>query len=118
MKSFVDTASSCHRRALRFLCAFILLWTAVKCVSQNMVAIEVWDEFRFCRFSHLHEALGDADLIRVTNNFLIFKCCQWTINLRMPACFIDRHVLVHDRNENIIAESIMNPIQTAAAVSP
>ena len=52
-------------------------------ISQNMVTIEVWDEFRFCRFSHLHEALGDADLICVTNNFLIFKCCQWTINLRM-----------------------------------
>ena len=87
-------------------------------ISQNMVTIEVWDEFRFCRFSHLHEALGDADLICVTNNLLIFECCQGTIDLRMQTCFIDRHVLVHNRNENVISESVMNPIQTAAAVSP
>ena len=87
-------------------------------ISQNMVAIEVWDEFRLGRFPHLHEAFGDADLICVTNNLLIFECCQRAINLRMQACFIDRHVLVHDRNENIIAESFMNPIQAAAAVSP
>ena len=37
-------------------------------ISQNMVAIEVWDEFRLGRFPHLHEAFGDADLICVTNN--------------------------------------------------
>lgn len=65
-------------------------------ISQNMVAIEVRDEFRFCRFSHLHEALGDADLICVANNLLIFECCQGAIDLRMQTCFIDRHVLVHD----------------------
>ena len=65
-------------------------------ISQNMVAIEVWDEFRLGRFPHLHEAFGDADLICVTNNLLIFECCQRAINLRMQACFIDRHVLVHD----------------------
>ena len=40
-------------------------------ISQNMVAIEVWDEFRLGRFPHLHEAFGDADLICVTNNLLI-----------------------------------------------
>lgn len=74
----------------------VLPISRMKCVSQNMVSIEVRDEFRFGRFPNLHEALGDADLICVTNNLLIFECCQGAIDLRMPACFIDRHVLVHD----------------------
>ena len=48
-------------------------------ISQNMVAIEVWDEFRLGRFPHLHEAFGDADLICVTNNLLTVSYTHLTL---------------------------------------
>ena len=78
--------------------------------SKHMIAVKVWNELRAVSASDLYEALGDADLSGMTHDFLILKSSERTIDFWVPASFVNRHVLIHDGNVNLIAECFMNPV--------
>ena len=78
--------------------------------GKHMIAVKVWDELRAVSASDLYEAFGDADLSGVTHDFLILKSSERTIDFRVSAGFVNRHVLIHDGNVNLIAECFMNPV--------
>ena len=83
-----------------------------------MVAVEVRDELLLVRLPDLHEALRDADLFGVPDDLLVLEGRERTVDFRMPAGLEDRHVLIHDGNVDVVAESVMEPREALAAVAP
>ena len=78
--------------------------------GKHMIAVKFWNELRAVSASDLYEDFGDADLSGMTHDFLILKSSERTIDFWVPASFVNRHVLIHDGNVNLIAECFMNPV--------
>ena len=78
--------------------------------GKHMIAVKVWNELRAVSASDLYEAFGDADLSGVTDNLLVLKSGERAVDFWVPAGFVNRHVLIHDGNVNLIAECFMNPV--------
>ena len=79
-------------------------------IRKNVISVEVRNKFGTIRAPHLYKTLGDTNVSRMTYNFLLFQCCQRTVDFRMSAGFKERHVLIHNRNIHLVAKSFMNPV--------
>ena len=74
------------------------------------------DECRRIGAADLSKALLHADRFGVAKHLLIFERRERPIDFRVPARLPNGHVLIHERNVDIVAEAPVEPVEKPASL--